>query len=112
MIGQGYDDKFDSMGRLKPYYLYWSVGQAIVNKEWRERNGDDWRCIRIEVTEEGDDFPCEEMSVFYKEDSDDFPDWVDGLVSRGCAYTVDEIVRIYRQDPRRRIEIMSPGGGS
>lgn len=98
------------MGVSCGMYRYWSVGQAILNREWQEKYGQDWNNIRIEVTKKGDAYPCEEMSVFFRNDRGSFPDWVDDLEPTETILTIEELLRMYRQGHGMYIEILRPGG--
>jgi hypothetical protein len=109
MMGQGYDDKFDSMESLKgqpPKYCYWAVGQCILNTEWIATHGSGWESIRIEVTRDGEDFPCKEMGVIFKDESGDFPDWIDDLEETDDILSVDELVRLYTQIDGNVLQIL------
>ena len=91
-------------------YRYWTVGQAILNKEWREKHGDDWRNIRVEVTKEGDPYPCEELSIFFKPADSSLPDWIDDLETPDAVLSVEEIVSHYREETGEHVDVLNRGG--
>lgn len=87
-------------------YNYWFVGQGLVNREWRDRNGHDWRAGRIEVTDVGGDrdYPCAELFIIYRPNNPDFEDFIDGLPLTEGILTEAEIVEMWGGD----VEVWSP----
>lgn len=96
---------------------YWFVGYAILNKDWIEKHGNQWRTGRIEVCSDEGGFPINEISITYNQDNmlkqmkelkvePNFEDWIDSMVSEK-ELDLKSLIEHYKKDTGIKLVLFS-----